>query len=33
MRASRLGGIATLTIEYKNYCVTDARMLVQNMSR
>lgn len=27
----RLGGIATLTIEYKDYRVTDTRMLVQNM--
>jgi hypothetical protein len=29
----RLGGVATLTIEYKDYRVTDGRMLVQNMSR
>lgn len=28
----RLGGVATLTIEYKDYHVTDARMLVQNMT-
>jgi hypothetical protein len=29
----RLGGVATLTIEYKNYRVTGARMLVQNVTR
>jgi hypothetical protein len=29
----RLGGVATLTIEYKDYHVTDARMLVQKVSR
>jgi hypothetical protein len=29
----RLGGVATLTIEYRDYRVTDGRMLVQNMSR